>query len=233
MNESINIIAPAVPAPTTPRPPQPAPTPLTRAKDFTNRLIFKGIIPFRKFLQRILLGLAAITPLIWYIPDPWKDLGWGAWYLLFFIMLIRPLADIFPNIRLFRALVFFRKETGILCASLVLAHGVGFYLANNLPVISSFFDFTYWTFDNNAGYAHIGGLLAVILLITSNKWSQVILKRNWKRVQRLAYAFFLVGGLHIALIGDETVSIFLQMGTVIVLWLLAHFRFSVKIITAR
>ena len=192
---------------------------------FFKQLIFEGKIPFLKYIKRFLLLLAALTPLIWYFPDSWRDLGELAWNILVFIIAIRPLADLFPKIKLFRALVPLRKETGILCAALVLAHGSGYYLSNNWPIIRSFFDFQFWTFNNNAGYAHVGGVLAFILLITSNKWAQIILKKNWKRIQYLAYAFFLSGGLHIVLIGgDDSIIVLIEMVVLIILWLLAHFK---------
>jgi DMSO/TMAO reductase YedYZ heme-binding membrane subunit len=189
------------------------------------RCIFSGKIPGRAYLQRFILILAALTPLVWYFPHVWEDLGENAWQILVVIMLLRPLSQVFPRLKIFMALVPFRKELGILCASMVLAHGAGFYIANDLPIVSSFFDFTYWTFDDNQGYAHVAGLVAVPLLLTSNRWSQVLLKRNWKRIQYLAYVFFLAGGLHTVLIfNDDWIFYVVEMITVIGFWVLAHYK---------
>jgi DMSO/TMAO reductase YedYZ heme-binding membrane subunit len=192
---------------------------------FLKRIIFDGKIPGRIWIQRILIALAALTPLIWFFPEYWEDFGEYTWQILVVIMLVRPLANVFPKIRLFMALVPLRKELGILCASMVLAHGVGFYLSINEPIIAGFFDWTYWTFDDNQGYAHVGAILAIILLITSNTWSQKILKRNWKRIQYLAYAFFLTGGIHAVLAkGDDHLFYLAEMIIVWIVWMLAYFK---------
>jgi DMSO/TMAO reductase YedYZ heme-binding membrane subunit len=188
------------------------------------RFFFLGIIPFRGYFQRFFLVLASLTPLIWYFPENWRMFGDIGWMLLIFILAIRPVSAVFPKIGLLRSLVPFRKETGILCAALALSHGAGFYISNQFPIVSSFFDFTFWTFNDNQGYAHLAGLTAIVLLITSNRWSQILLKRNWKKLQKLAYVFFLTAGLHVALIGDDMAETFIQMGFVVGFWFLAHYK---------
>jgi len=112
-----------------------------------------------------------------------------------FVMMIRPLADIFGSKHL-RALVILRKSFGILSASIivglilvkVIQHG-GTYFAQILTP-------EYWSLTKYKLLAHLGDITAVILLITSNSFSKHILGIWWKRIQRLSYVYFYAGALY-------------------------------------
>ena len=112
-----------------------------------------------------------------------------------FVMMIRPLADIFGSKHL-RALVILRKSFGILSASIivglilvkVIQHG-GDYFAQILTP-------EYWSLTKYKLLAHLGDITGIILLATSNTFSKQALGVWWKRVQKLAYVYFYAGALY-------------------------------------
>ena len=157
-----------------------------------------------KIIQNILLGISlavlAILPL-------WSAFGdenikvVGVLYLTSFIsvtlvMLVRPLADIFINQKWLRKLVFLRKGFGVLSASIIVGFVIGDIIAPDSQYIMSMFTAEYWSLDGYKLFAHIGDITGFILLITSNNLSMILLKKNWKRIQKLAYVYFYAGGIY-------------------------------------
>jgi len=157
-----------------------------------------------KIIQNILLGISlavlAILPL-------WSAFGdenikvVGVLYLISFIsvtlvMLVRPLADIFINQKWLRKLVFLRKGFGVLSASIIVGFVIGDIIAPDSQYIMSMFTAEYWSLDGYKLFAHIGDITGFILLITSNNLSMILLKKNWKRIQKLAYVYFYAGGIY-------------------------------------
>ncbi len=115
---------------------------------------------------------------------------------VFLVMLIRPLADIFFNQKWLRKLVFLRKGFGVLSAAIVVAFVIGDIIAPDSQYIMSMFTKEYWSLENYVVFAHIGDITGFILLITSNNLSMMLLKKNWKRIQKLAYVYFYSGGIY-------------------------------------
>ena len=109
---------------------------------------------------------------------------------LFFVMIIRPLADIFTKTIWIRPLVILRKGTGVMSASIV----VSFILAKLMIDPGSYFasiaTLKYWSMVNYAVLAHMADISAVILIITSNNFSKRILGDYWKNIQKLSYIYF-------------------------------------------
>lgn len=112
------------------------------------------------------------------------------------LMLIRPLKDIFPNGG-FVKLMPLRKSLGIFSASIVVSFGLIHYIELGNTFLSTYFSLAYWTFHNNLFWAHLGELTGFILLVTSNRFSVRLLKRNWKRIQRLSYVYFFSGAWYV------------------------------------
>jgi len=112
-----------------------------------------------------------------------KGLGSLAFYLLITIITIKPVIEIL-NLKKLRKYLVFRRELGIITFYTALFHG--FYLYS----ISGYnLNITYSLILSNSGL--IFGFLALIILfvlfLTSNDYSVKLLKKNWKRIQRLVY----------------------------------------------
>jgi DMSO/TMAO reductase YedYZ heme-binding membrane subunit len=157
-----------------------------------------------KIFQNILIGISLIIlsmlPLLVAFGDEYPDLG-GALFrvsfgAVFLVMLIRPLADIFKNQRWLRKLIYLRKGFGILSASIIVGFMFGHIIAPESQYITSIFTKEYWSLDDYILFAHIGDITGLILLVTSNNLSMVLLGRNWKRLQKLSYIYFFAGGIY-------------------------------------
>jgi len=136
-----------------------------------------------------------------------------------FVMLIRPLANLFPRRRLLAQLVILRKGFGVLSASIILAFAIAQVVLQGGAYFAQFLTLSYWSLKNYALLAHLGDVTAFILLITSNNFSKRILGRNWKRVQKLAYIYFYAGTGYAALAFHNTLAITILTLVTIVLFL--------------
>jgi len=204
-------------------------------KKIFSDILFEGKIPFFSFLQKVFLFSAA-APIVWifFFPDNYRELGEMCFNLLIAILALRPLGDIFPGLRIFRGLLPLRKEAGILCGSLGVAHGIGYFLVNDLSFSDIFSSYLY----DPRGYFFWGVIAVVIAFLlasTSNLFSMRLLKRNWKRLHRLVYVFFFATVLHIVIIrmgyegtfwSSRVFEVFLPALFLLFLWLLSVFKFS-------
>jgi len=141
-----------------------------------------------------------------------------SWYAVVFVMAIRPLADIFPGYKIFRKLCLLRRAFGILSAIIIVTLLFDSWIGNS----SSFFafftlaDWSWW----DPLVARLSELTALILLATSNNFSQKKLGRNWKRVQRVSYIYFITGGILAMRYGDDY-GVMISMIIVVSLFFLA------------
>lgn len=171
-----------------------------------------------KDLQETFLGigiliLMVLPPLMVFHPDIINSVVTSqlfdiAHYFLFFVMAIRPLADIFIKTKWIRPLVILRKGTGVISASII----VSFILAKLIVDPSGYFasmgTLPYWSMVNYAVLAHLADLSAVILLVTSNNLSKRILGTWWKKVQQLSYVYFYGSVLYVLLSYGNTYLIY-------------------------
>ena len=156
----------------------------------------------------------------------------GVWYFVSFlavtlVMLVRPLADIFINQKWLRKLVILRKGVGLLSASIVIAFVIGKLIIPDSSYLSSVFTKQYWSFRNYTIFAHLGDITGFILLVTSNNLSMVLMKKNWKRIQKLAYVYFYAGGIYEAGALDSKFAIISMVAvtiTVLIAFLLNRHR---------
>jgi len=130
----------------------------------------------------------------------WKYYYWIswdiAWWAVVFIMIIRPLADIFPKILLFRKLVVLRKWLWILSWMIIVWQMINSYNITNLNFWTTLYEyiksyFNVWKWSWISIIPRITEITALLLVLTSNTFSQKILWIWWKRVQKLAYVYFL------------------------------------------
>ena len=115
-----------------------------------------------------------------------------SFFAAFLVMSVRPLADITGWDGL-RRLVILRKGLGILSAAIIVGIAFGKIFLPGSTYLATMFSPAFFSF------AHVGDVAGFILLITSNTFSQRLLKQNWKRIQRLSYAYFFAAGIYEAL----------------------------------
>ena len=182
-----------------------------------NNIIFNGVLPGRIYIQRFLLILACLTPLVYFYQEALHNFAWYSWLVLVFVFYIRPLTDVFPKVKIFRTLVALRKEAGILCGAILLAHGFTMLLnygPSMQDIIDAISPVGIWKRD--------GYIIAFLLTITSNTWSMRVLKKYWKYLHYLTYLFFLKGSHHTMIATPEYTNIIItQVAIGVILWILA------------
>lgn len=162
-----------------------------------------------KYLQEILLWIAVGTmmylPLmIAFRPDVITGSVTLGLYLiahlfLFFVMMIRPLADIITSTKWIRPLVILRKGAGVMSASIVVSFILAKLMVDPSGYLASFGTLKYWSLINYAVLAHMADISAIILIITSNNLSKRIMGDWWKKVQNLSYVYFYGSVLYVYL----------------------------------
>ncbi len=136
-----------------------------------------------------------------------------------FVMAIRPLADLLPKIKWIRPLVILRKGFGVFSASIIFS----FMIAKAIELgftnyLLQYLDPAYWSLEGFKFFAHLGDLVAIPLLLTSNNLSKNLLGKNWKKLQQLAYVYFYSGAIYEALVfgsGFAVIAIILVSALVI------------------
>jgi DMSO/TMAO reductase YedYZ heme-binding membrane subunit len=186
-----------------------------------------------KHLQRILIWFSVgimliLPPAIALRPDLISGelslhLYDASHYVLFFVMLIRPLADILPEVKWIRPLVILRKGTGILSAAIIVSFILSKIIISPLGYFGSWLTIPYWSIANYALLAHLGDISAIILLLTSNSYSKRILGTKWKKIQKLAYVYFYASSLYVFLTFNST-SVVVSMSVVTALTLIAYLK---------
>ncbi len=120
-------------------------------------------------------------------------------FFLVFVMLIRPLADIFRTNKWIRPLVILRKGAGVISASIIVSFILGKLMVDPIGYIQNVGTLQYWSMQNLAALAHLADISAIILLITSNNFSRNLLGTTWNTIQKLSYVYFYFSALYVIL----------------------------------
>ncbi len=142
---------------------------------------------------------------------------------IFFVMLVRPLADIFIGTKWIRPLVTLRKGVGVLAASIVMSFIFSKIIIDAKGYLGGLLTLEYWSLVNYALIAHLADISAVILLITSNKLSKTILGTWWKKIQKLSYVFFYASSLYVYLTYGH-ISLLVSMILITLVTVLAYIK---------
>jgi DMSO/TMAO reductase YedYZ heme-binding membrane subunit len=152
------------------------------------------------FIQNILLGVSILILLILptslafypeYFPASIIALLFSISHVaVFFTMAIRPLADLTPSLPSLRRLILLRQGFGVLSASIPISLLLAKIIISPVAFFANMGTLTYWSLQNFALLAHLADISALILIITSNTASKLLLGAWWKRVQRLSYVYF-------------------------------------------
>lgn len=146
--------------------------------------------------------------------------AWAAWITLLIIVLSRPLADILKIKFLYRVETN-RKLLGWICSAAAILHIFIYAINFNMP-LTFVFNLSYWNFSTSFGWGLLAFVVMLPLLLTSNNYSIKFFKRNWKKIQRLTYLFFIASGVHIYMIGGKWPLTLLPMGVWLILWIWAY-----------
>lgn len=126
-------------------------------------------------------------------------LSWISWIFFGLTMIIRPLNDLL-GVTIIRWGMKYRQYLGIIAGVAACSHAVLFVLS--LPTPEVFLTNGMWSFKTLFGWGTVAWLAILPPLFTSNRFSQRLLKKNWKNIQRLAYVSFVFAGIHISLTAD-------------------------------
>lgn len=162
-----------------------------------------------KYIKSFLMILSLSSLIVLFFPrETYKNLWSISWWILVFVMVIRPLRDIFWKCKIFVFLSKFRREFWILMAVFAIAHWMWAFMeykwyAPDKTYIQMLFDPFVWDYTLYMFWWMIAAILSVPLLLTSNSISTSILWKYWKTLQRLSYIIFPLAWIHIFLIEKE------------------------------
>ncbi len=122
-------------------------------------------------------------------------------YAVVFVIIIRPLADIFPRQKYLRQLCLLRRAFGVLSATIIVTLLLDKWIANPQSFMRFFTLSEWWLWYPLI--ARLSEFTAIILLLTSNNISQKYLKKNWKKIQRTSYIYFITWGILAMRYGDD------------------------------
>ena len=191
--------------------------------NFLKKFIFDWIFPGFLVIKKILAFVPFLWILIIFYPKYYVEIWDFGWYCLLLIVFSRPLSDVLPRLGILKKIVALRKEIWIISGVFITAHWLGFFLNAKMSLLVWLTNPDYYNLTNLFGWWMIGMYIGIILTFTSNKFSKKILWKNWKRLQRLTYLFFIFGAVHIALVDNEKIlPLSIVVSTWAILWILTY-----------
>jgi DMSO/TMAO reductase YedYZ heme-binding membrane subunit len=188
------------------------------------KIYLKSIKQLQLILLTVSVAVMMVLPIVLvFSPDLMSDAVIQNLYevshvFLFFVMMIRPLADIFIENRWLRPLVILRKGAGVMSAAIVVSFLLSKLIMDPLGYIGSIGTLQYWSMWDYAVLAHMADISAVILIVTSNNLSKKLLGSWWKKVQKLSYVYFYGSALYVFLsYGDAALLVAMIMVTALTL----------------
>lgn len=181
-----------------------------------------------KRTQQILLALAVVVmmvlPLVLVLyPDFLSETAityiyFASHIFVFFVMMIRPMADLLTTTKWVRPLVILRKGAGVMSASIAVSFLFAKLIGDPQGYIASMATLRYWSLWDLAVVAHLADISALLLLITSNNLSKKLLGSWWKKIQKLSYVYFYASALYVYLsYGDTNLLIAMALVTTVTL----------------
>lgn len=177
---------------------------------FFENIFVEGNVAWIKTLNWFFILLWIATPFflkdgpLWFYNHAWDI----AWWSVVFVIIIRPLADLFPKLLLLRKLLIWRNGLWILSSAIILSYfgfniytNYSYYGISPIETLSHYFTLKMWSGKNI--FPRLSEITALILFITSNNFSQKLLGKNWKRIQKLAYVYFISGWIFIYSFGKD------------------------------
>jgi len=165
------------------------------SKIFVN-IIINWDIPYFNLIKKYLVFISIFSLMIFFNPNAYKEFWEKSYNFLILILLISPIVKIFPKFKILNKILLLRRPIWIIIWFFLLAHLIWFFLTHNVWVLefinneifnfwSLYFWWLWWT------------IFAIFPFITSNTFSQKLLKRKWKLFQYWTYLFFIFTVLHV------------------------------------
>ncbi len=173
-------------------------------------------------LSRIIIIFSLfIIPILWHFYPEKHLLFWDiSLFSVFIVMSCRPLSIIFPKVKILKKLIFFRKAFGILSSAIVV-NALVYKFVVDINELKYYFSLVNWDLYYPF-LSRITEVTWIILLATSNTFSQKKLWKMWKKIHRLSYIYFVSWAL-IAWIYSPIKSYSL-LWIVVLLWLYLFVR---------
>lgn len=177
-------------------------------------------VGFRKVSSKLvyyLLPLILLVSIVFYPERAYfAFLGNLAEGVLIFLLFVKPLAKLF-NSRILQKIVVFRRQLGIATFWLFLFHAGGLIHLLNLISLSNYSFYV----KPHLFFALVASIGLVLLTVTSNNVSIKLMKKNWKRLQYLAYPILFAVLAHSSLVSTgNLVKFYIVCGSFLVLKLL-------------
>lgn len=176
---------------------------------------------FTKFIQTISYYLAPLFVLLLVFIYPnyqfFLTLGNVAMLLVTANLFLKPIVVLFP-FKTLKKFMHFRREVGVLSFWMFVGHALGMFVSQAYSV-QDILDFNIFII-----LGMIAGYGMIVLGLTSNNLAVKYLKRNWKKVQQLAYPTFFLIITHAALATGEIEKLYLFGGTFIILKALQYWK---------
>jgi len=180
-------------------------------------VLIAGFLPaqntIRRFGRLFSLYILPVLLILLAILFPWTptfvEMGRWAEWLLIFLLFVKPMSVIF-SIKQLSKVIMFRQELGLSCFWLFLIHALGRIVITPLG-LEKLIGVPYLL------WGVIAGIVLIILAITSNKKSIMILRSNWKKVQSMAYFALFATLLHTSIVSGEMIKLYVVFGLFIVL----------------
>ncbi|NCN87736.1 MAG: hypothetical protein GW941_02475 [Candidatus Pacebacteria bacterium] len=185
---------------------------------------------FTKLVRTISYYLAPlfVLLLVFMFPDYklFLNLGNAAMLLVTANLFLKPIVVLFP-FKILKKFMHYRREVGVLSFWMFVGHALGMFVSQAYT-IQDVLDFNLFII-----LGMIAGYGMIILALTSNNLAVKYLKRNWKKVQQLAYPTFFIIVAHAALAEGEIGKVFLFGGSFIVLKGLQYWKQKKRIGSAQ
>lgn len=204
---------------------------------FWKDIFLNGNIPGIEIFSYIIIAISlTLIPLAWWynyihqnLYGSFLGIGNFMWFLLdvswwsvVFVMLIRPLSDLFPKLWFLRKLTNLRKAFWILSASIIVVNTIGPMFLEHFRFLN-YFTSSKWSFSAPMSIVYgLSEVTAMLLLLTSSKWAQRKLWVWWKRIQKSSYLYFVTGGIAAAVYTPMKIYPILIFWGII--WVLAQMR---------
>ncbi len=200
---------------------------VVQKKNIFVRVFLQGQLPYLKFWKWVMYVVIVLTPVPLFFNVNFTEFAKWGWYVLFGVLMARPMSQIFPELGIFRILIVLRRQFGIWSGVLLLCHLGGFLAAMKMTPFDLFKNPMFWAWNNLVTYGILGILVLIPVLFTSNDLSMRILKRSWKWVQRLSYLLFVFGAVHLYFMGK--MEYFVEVVILLVVLVLAKAGVKIRL----